>query len=150
MRISSKPFLSLILLALLGGSLGAQQTVAPVLKLPSDVEFKGPTRSTQRAVLFGDPTKPGLFVERIKFFPGYKSRPHYHPDEMRTVVVLSGTIHFGVGEEWDEGKLKAFPEGTFYTEPPGMPHFAWVKDAEVIIQVTALGPTGMIPVTRRK
>jgi len=36
--------------------------------------------------------------------------PHWHPDEWRTAVVLSGTLYFGVGEQWDESKLKAYPQ----------------------------------------
>ena len=42
--------------------------------------------------------------------------PHWHPDEWLTAMVLSGTLYFGVGEQWDESKLKAYPAGTFYSE----------------------------------
>jgi hypothetical protein len=57
-------------------------------------------------------------------------------------VVLSGTIYFGLGETWDDSKLKAFPAGTFFSEPKETPHFVWAKDGEVIVQVTGMGPTG--------
>ena len=50
-----------------------------------------------------------------------KVMPHWHPDEWRTAVVLSGTLYFGVGEQWDENKVKAYPAGTFYSEPPRTP-----------------------------
>ena len=44
-----------------------------VLKLPQDIEFKGPlTGAPQTAVLYGDPTKPGVFVTRVKFSAGWK------------------------------------------------------------------------------
>jgi hypothetical protein len=45
------------------------------------------------------------------------------------------------------GMLKAYPAGTFYSEPPKTPHYVWAKDGEVIIQTTGMGPTGttMIP-----
>ena len=72
--------------------------------------------------------------------------PHWHPDAVRTVLVMSGTFYFAVGEQWDESKLKAYPAGTLYSEPPNTPHFAWAKDGEVILQVTAIGPTGNTPV----
>ena len=92
-------------------------------------------------------TKAGEYVQRTKFPPGTKVMPHWHPDEWRTAVVISGTLYFGVGEQWDESKLKAYPAGTFYSEPPKTPHFVWAKDGEVIIQTTGMGPTGttMIP-----
>jgi hypothetical protein len=50
------------------------------------------------------------------------------------------TLYFGVGEQWDESKLRAYPAGTFYSEPSKTPHFVWAKDGEVIIQTTGMGP----------
>jgi quercetin dioxygenase-like cupin family protein len=93
------------------------------------------------AVLYGDPTKAGVYVTRTKFPAGLKGLPHTHPDEWRTVVVLAGTIYFGLGDTWDESKLKPYPTGTFFSEPKDTPHFVWAKDGEVIVQVTAMGPT---------
>jgi quercetin dioxygenase-like cupin family protein len=123
-----------------------------VLKLPNQIEFKAPLAGagTQTAVLFGDPTKAGVFVTRIKIAPGFKLMPHWHPDEVRTVAVLSGTLYFAVGEQWDESKLKPYPAGTFYSEPPRTPHYAWAKDGEVIIQVTGIGPTGTTPIPQKQ
>jgi quercetin dioxygenase-like cupin family protein len=87
------------------------------------------------------PTKPGLYVIRIKLAAGLKVMPHFHPDEWRTAAVLSGTVYFGFGAKWDETKLKAYRAGTFFTEPKAIAHFAWAKDGEVIIQFTGMGPT---------
>jgi quercetin dioxygenase-like cupin family protein len=120
-----------------------------VVKLPDQIEWKvspvtpGPTA----AVLYGDPTKPGVYVTRVKFPAGAKLMPHTHPDEWRTAVVLSGTFYFGLGDKWDETKLKPYPAGTFFSEPKATPHFVSARDGEVIVQVTAIGPSGttMIP-----
>jgi quercetin dioxygenase-like cupin family protein len=104
----------------------AQSDGTGVLKLPQDIEFKSPlTGPPQTIVLYGDPTKPGVFVSRAKFSAGWKDPPHWHPDEVRTVVVLSGTLYFGSGDKWDESKFKAYPAGTFYSEPSKAPHFSW-------------------------
>jgi quercetin dioxygenase-like cupin family protein len=132
-------------LALAGptSSAAAEEPSASVLRLPQDMEFKGPlSGAPQTAILYGDPTKPGLFVTRVKFSPRWKDLPHWHPDEARTVVVLSGTFYFGSGETWDESKVQAYPAGTFYSEPPKAPHYTWAKDGEVITQVTGIGPSG--------
>jgi quercetin dioxygenase-like cupin family protein len=104
------------------------------IKLPQDIEFKAASMpgAPQTAILYGDPTKPGVFVTRVKFSPGWKDPPHWHPDEVRTAVVLSGTLYFGSGDKWDESKIKAYPAGTFYSEPSKAPHFTWAKDGEVI------------------
>ena len=127
------------------------QSSRPVVKLPNEIEFKAPVSpaATQNAVVYGDPTKAGVYVQRTKFAPGMKVMPHWHPDEWRTAVVLSGTLYFGVGEQWDESKLKAYPMGTFYSEPPKTAHYVWAKDGEVIIQTTGMGPTGTTPIPQK-
>ena len=127
------------------------QTTQPVVKFPTEIEFKAPlSPGSQTAVLYGDPAKPGVYVQRTKFPAGTKVMPHWHPDEWRTAVVLSGTLYFGVGEQWDESKLKAYPTGTFYSEPPKTPHYVWAKDGEVIIQTTGMGPTGTTPIPQKQ
>ena len=118
----------------------------PVIKLPDDIKFGGLAGAPQTAVLYGDPTKEGLYVSRTKFPAGFKAMPHSHPDSQRTIAVLSGTLYFSTGEVWDESKLQPYPAGTFFTEPTGLPHFAWAKDGDVVVQISAIGPTGMTPV----
>jgi len=39
-------------------------------------------------------------------------------------------------------KLKALPQGSFFTEPPGASYFAMTKDEPVTIYVTGVGPAG--------
>jgi quercetin dioxygenase-like cupin family protein len=127
----------------------SQDANTGVLTLPQDIIYKGLPGAPQHVTLFGDSSKPGLYVDRIKFAPGMKVMPHWHPDSVRTVLVLSGTFYFAVGEQWDESQLKAYPAGTLYSEPAGTPHYAWAKDGEVILQVTAVGPTGNTPVPQK-
>ena len=125
----------------------AEPDVRPLFKLPQDITYSGAPDQLQSVVIFGDPTKPGVYVQRFRFPAGLKVPPHLHPDEMRTVVVLSGTLYYGFGEQWDENKLTALPTGSLFYEPSHVPHFAWAKDGEVILQLTAIGPSGttMIP-----
>jgi quercetin dioxygenase-like cupin family protein len=140
MRIMS---LAAALCALFPSIADAQSADSGTVKLPQDIEFKGPLQGPpQTVVVFGDPTKPGVFVSRVKFSAGWKDPPHWHPDSVRTAVVLSGTLYFASGEKWDETKFKAYPPGTFYSEPSKAPHYTWAKDGDVIIQVTGVGPSG--------
>ena len=120
--------------------------------MPKDIVWKAPAvrPGLETAVTFGDPTKPGPYVLRVKIPAGFKLMPHFHPDEWRTVVVLSGTYYFAVGEQWDETKLKPYPAGTFLSEPKGTPHYVWAKDGEVILQFTAMGPTAVTPIPQKK
>jgi quercetin dioxygenase-like cupin family protein len=126
------------------------QHAEQVVKLPEDVVFKAPLNpgGPPGAVLYGDPKKEGLYVNRVKFPQGFKVTPHYHPDE-RTVVVLSGTWYVGVGEQWDETKMKGYPPGSFVSEPAKMPHYTWAKDGEVIIQITGIGPNASTPIPQK-
>ncbi|HSE00675.1 MAG TPA: cupin domain-containing protein [Burkholderiales bacterium] len=117
------------------------QDAGQVVKLPNEIEFKAARPGVPAAtVLYGDPARPGLYVVRYKFAPGLKVLPHWHGEE-RTVAVLAGTFYYGVGERWDESRLKTYPAGTFFSEPPKMPHFAWARDGEVILQLTGIGPS---------
>ena len=68
---------------------------------------------------------------------------------MRTVVVLSGTLYYAFGEQWDEQKLTPLPAGSFFYEPSHVPHFAWAKDGEVVLQLTAIGPSGTTLIPQR-
>lgn len=128
------------------------QSAGFVVKLPSDkIDFKAPLAGLpQSAILYGDPKKAGLYVSRVKFPAGIKIMPHTHADEVRTVMIMSGTMYFGLGEQWDESKLEVYPPGTFFTEPGNTPHFAWAKDGEVIAQFTAIGPTGTTFIPQKK
>jgi quercetin dioxygenase-like cupin family protein len=151
-RRHARTALFLLALCIGGGtwlSAQSQDTNTGVLRLPQDIVYKGLPGAPQHVTLFGDSSKPGLYVDRVKFAPGVKVMPHWHPDSVRTVLVLSGTFYFAVGEQWDESQLKAYPAGTLYSEPAGTPHYAWAKDGEVILQVTAIGPTGNTPVPQK-
>jgi hypothetical protein len=97
--------------------LGANSVIADnvgIVKLPQDIAFKGSAGGVQIAILYGDPAKPGLYVVRLKLPDGAKVIPHTHPEEVRTLTVLSGTLYFGFGEQWDESKLTPYPAGTFF------------------------------------
>jgi quercetin dioxygenase-like cupin family protein len=116
-----------------------------IVKLPQDIPYKDTAAGVQISVLYGDPAKPGLYVVRLKLPAGTKVIPHTHPEDIRTMTVLSGTLYFGFGDKWDESKLMAYPAGTFFTELPNVPHFVAAKDSEVIFQATGIGPSALIP-----
>jgi hypothetical protein len=45
----------------------AAESPDAVVKLPQDIEFKGPLSGPpQTVVVYGDPTKPGVFVTRVR------------------------------------------------------------------------------------
>ena len=92
----------------------------------------------EAAVLFGDPSKDGLFVLRLKLPAGYSVAPHTHPvDEVLTVI--SGTFSMGMGKTVDQGKAQPLPAGSFFALPPGTAHYVFI-DEETVVQISTVGP----------
>jgi quercetin dioxygenase-like cupin family protein len=96
---------------------------------------------TQTVILKGDPTRPGLYAMLLRVGPNTRIQAHSHPDD-RVATVVSGDWYFGYGREFSEGALKLLPPGSFYTEPPGMDHFAMTKATGAVIQISGMGPSG--------
>jgi hypothetical protein len=99
-------------------------------------------KGAQISVLYGDPSKPGLFTLRVKLPAHYKVPVHSHPDE-RVRTIIAGTYYSAVGEKAHSTKLMAFPVGTFSHVPPKVWQFAETRDEEVVFQITGIGPLGI-------
>lgn len=94
------------------------------------------------AVLVGNPAKPEPFIVRVKVPNGEKIMPHTHPED-RIYTVISGVFYIGIGDQFDETKLKAYPPGTVVILPGNTPHFHLAKSGEYVTQVYAIGPLGL-------
>lgn len=92
----------------------------------------------QVTVLYGDPSKEGLFALRLKFPKGFHVPPHLHP-KPEVVTVLSGTIRFGMGETADHHKAQVLTAGSLFACSPEMAHFIYA-DEEAVIQLNSVGP----------
>lgn len=99
-------------------------------------------KGASMALLSGDPTKPGLFVMRLKLPPGYRLPPHTHTNH-EYITVISGSFNVGMGTEFDMSEGKAMPAGSFIRLPGKMPHYAWAA-SETVIQVEGIGPFDII------
>jgi quercetin dioxygenase-like cupin family protein len=94
------------------------------------------------AVVVGDPAQAAPYVIRVKLPSGNKIMPHKHPED-RVYTVISGIFYIGLGEQFDEEKLKAYPPGSVIILPGDTYHFHWAKSGEYITQVSAVGPLGL-------
>jgi quercetin dioxygenase-like cupin family protein len=92
----------------------------------------------EAAVLYGDPSKEGLFALRLKLPSGYHIPPHTHP-KPEVVTVISGTFRLGMGETANRDQADALPAGSFFALAPGMAHFAFA-DEDTVIQLNSTGP----------
>jgi quercetin dioxygenase-like cupin family protein len=92
----------------------------------------------QSTVLYGDPSKEGMFAMRLKLPSGYVIPPHTHP-KPEIVTVISGAFRLGMGENADRSKAENLPAGSFLALAPGMAHFAFAE-GETVIQLNSTGP----------
>ncbi|HWF02070.1 MAG TPA: cupin domain-containing protein [Candidatus Angelobacter sp.] len=98
--------------------------------------------SARLAILVGVPSEPGPYVIRVKVPSGVKLMPHRHPED-RVYTVISGIFYIGLGDQFDAGKLEAYPPGTVVVLPGNTFHFHWAKSGEYVTQVSAIGPLGL-------
>lgn len=113
---------------------------------PDQVPFKSPLGvGPQQAILFGDPSKPGVYVIRVKFPPGAHSNPHFHSQD-RHATVIKGVWWNGVGEELDFNKAVPMQTGSYVLHPAGAVHWDGAGDEEAIVQIIGTGPVETAPV----
>ncbi|MBM3562146.1 MAG: DUF4437 domain-containing protein [Alphaproteobacteria bacterium] len=125
-----------------GGSAQAGAVDAHRAFLPGDIKWApAPTSlpgGAEMAVLYGDPTKEGDFVVRIKAPKGYRVPPHTHP-KVELVTIISGAFSFGRGQSADRASVEELPAGSFISMPAGVLHYVFV-DEDSVLQINAAGP----------
>lgn len=108
---------------------------------PQDIRWFTPTSYTdgrQRAHLRGDSSKGGDWIDRVRIPEGSRILAHTHPDD-ELDTVLEGTWYLGVGERFDEARLKAYPAGSFIVIPANVPHFVATREGPVVVQSSGHG-----------
>lgn len=113
--------------------------------LPENVDwqpFAAFPSSVRLAVIVGRPSEPGPYTIRVRVPGGVKLMPHRHSED-RIYTVISGVFYIGLGDEFDAGKLEAYPPGAVIVLPGNTSHFHLAKSGEYISQVTAIGPLGL-------
>lgn len=93
------------------------------------------------AVIEGELGKEEPFTFRLRMPADYEIQPHVHPAYER-VTVLSGTLHFAHGREFDREATTALPTGSVAIMAPGDPMFGYTTE-ETVIQLHGTGPWGI-------
>lgn len=130
-----------VLLGLLAAIPVAAQTDSGFVYLaPEAVPFKSALGvGPQQALIYGDPSKPGIYVVRVKFPPGFHSNPHFHSKD-RHATVIKGTWWNGTGPDLDFRKARPIKAGSYVFHPAGGVHWDGAGDEETIVQIIGEGP----------
>jgi len=109
------------------------------IQLPKEIKWVANAGGSEQAILFGDPSKAGLYIVLTKWTPHHNSRPHSHPND-RYITVLSGTWWVNTGANYDPDGMKPVPAGSYVVHYGNQIHYDGAKDGEVILEIVGMGP----------
>jgi quercetin dioxygenase-like cupin family protein len=113
-------------------------------RLPADIPWKQGENGAASALLYGDPSKPGLYVQLLKRGPNQWSKPHSHPND-RYITVLEGTFWAGTGTAYDTNRTVPLKPGTFMRDVANKVHFDGSKDDGLTVMFVGMGPSTSTP-----
>ena len=117
-------------------------------ELPSQIKWTGRAGAAETAVLMGDPSKEGLYIELVKWYPHNNSRPHFHPND-RYITVLSGTWWVGSGTKYAPDSMVAMPAGSYVVDLAKQPHYDGARDETAVIEIVGEGPATITPAEQK-
>jgi quercetin dioxygenase-like cupin family protein len=149
MSLLSVMMLSLAGVAVLGIATDASPAdqAAFVRLTPEEIHWQDvpDAHGAQIADVAGDPSGPGLYVQRVRFPPHVMDRPHWHPGD-RYITVIRGTWYTGTGPVFDPARSVPLKPGSYMFHPARALHWDGSNsDEEVIVQVVGLGPVQTTP-----
>src|SRR6185437_6732202 len=110
LRFAARALVGLALVWTVPGRAVEPDPKAVVYTLPDKINWQK-SEASDTANVLGDPSKPGLYIQLLKWHPGHMSRPHSHSTE-RYITVLSGTWWIGTGPKYDPASTYPVPAGT--------------------------------------
>jgi quercetin dioxygenase-like cupin family protein len=128
---------------------GSDPSAVTILQ-PNEIPWKG-GGAEQRALLAGDPSKPGMYVMMAKWPKGNTfSHPQFDTND-RYLYVLDGTWWVGTGNRFDPANLTVpVKAGSFVTELGKQVHWGGAKDEDAVILIFGQGPTTSTAVEEAK
>jgi uncharacterized RmlC-like cupin family protein len=127
--------------AMLFAFLGAVATASSSVTIVNSGQeaWKAQPDKTAVAILYGDPSKSGYYVIRVKFPANWSEGPHYHPAR-ENVTMISGTVYLGLGKKFDKSRATPYSTGAFASIPAKLPHYAFTTSQGAVIQLDGIGP----------
>jgi hypothetical protein len=111
-------------------------------KTPQDFDWKSrPGSASQTAALFGDPAKPGLYIQLLKRGPDDWSQPHSHAND-RFITVIAGTFKIGTGDKLDKERTVSLGPGSVVRDIANQMHYDGTGPEGATIEIMGMGPNG--------
>jgi quercetin dioxygenase-like cupin family protein len=122
---------------------------AVIYKTPEQLQWRDPTDqvATNQTILYGDPTKPGLYIYINKFKPGRFGNAHYHPND-RFIAVIEGAGWRGTGPIVDPAHATRLPKGSFSIDHALKVHWDGTKEETGAYLIAGDGPATNIEVPK--
>jgi len=143
-----------LFLAVLGGAamvwLGSARAAdlnpaAIKIQAPDQIKWEDDLkRGESQAILAGDPEKPGIYVELVKWHAHHMSHPHFHHND-RFIYVISGTWWVGTGAKFDPDSTVPLPPGSFARHFGKQIHYDGAKDEDTVLEIVGEGPATATP-----
>jgi len=116
---------------------------AIMIQHPNQIKWVEGNGGNATAILAGDPSKPGIYVELTKWHAHHMSRPHFHPND-RYIYVISGTWWVGTGPKYDPDMTVPVPPGSYVTHYAKQIHWDGAKDEDCTLEIVGEGPATSI------
>jgi quercetin dioxygenase-like cupin family protein len=126
--------------------------------VPKDIPWQGKATTCpaekpcqwddQTYTLFGDPSKPGIYGQLVRWNPGHFSTPHFH-DKVRYITVISGTWWVSSSTKWDPNKTYPLHAGTIAQDAANTVHWDGSRSNDkepAIIEIVGEGPVSTVRV----
>ncbi len=122
---------------------------AVIYKTPDQFQWRDPTDqvATNQTILYGDPTKPGLYIYINKFKPNRFGNAHYHPND-RFITVIEGAGWRGTGPVVDPAHATRLPKGSFSIDHAMKVHWDGTKEETGAYLIAGYGPATNIEVPK--
>jgi hypothetical protein len=100
------------------------------ITLPDEIYWRK-SANADVATIQGDPSKPGIHIQLVKWHPGHMSPPHYHGEE-RYIWVISGTWWVGTGPKYDPASTYPMPAGSYVVDHAHEIHYDGAKEGDCL------------------
>jgi quercetin dioxygenase-like cupin family protein len=119
-------------------SMGGQQPDTSRVRQMATANWRQVGDGVEMALVDGNPQSTGEFTYLMRFRAGKFIPPHFHPNETR-VLVVSGEVRVGFGDQLDTLHARVVGAGGFASIPGGAHHFEAGK-TDAVVFLTGPGP----------